>query len=83
MADFAEVHKENFNDWKENSNSIICLSVPDETELLKLYDKFNKITPSVKFFEPDVDEYTSICLYGTEKVRRSLSHLPLSLKKNK
>lgn len=82
IADFAEVYKDNFNEWKEISNSIICLSISDETELLKLYDKFNSITPSIKFFEPDVNEFTSICLYGTEKVRRSLSHLSLSLKNN-
>jgi hypothetical protein len=32
------------------------------------------------FFEPDVDEFTSVCLYGTPKIRKSLSHLPLALK---
>ena len=80
IADFADTHKEHFKDWKEQSNSIICLSIPDETELLKLYNKFKDKTPSIKFFEPDVDAYTSICLYGTEKIRKSLSHLPLSLK---
>jgi len=32
------------------------------------------------FFEPDVDEFTSVCLYGTPKIRKSLSQLPLALK---
>lgn len=83
VADFSEIHKEHFKNWKSNSNSIICLSIPDETELLKLYDKFKEVTPSIKFFEPDIDSYTSICLYGTEKIRKSLSNLPLSLKEYK
>jgi len=80
IADFAAEHPSYFKRWKIESNSIICLSVSDETELLKLYEKFKTKTPTVKFFEPDVDEVTSICLYGTKEVRRSLSHLPLSLK---
>lgn len=62
------------------SNSIICLSVPNEIELKKLYEKFNELTPSVIFYEPDVDEMTSICLYGTPDVRRKLRSLPLLLK---
>jgi len=37
----------------------------------------------VKFFEPDVDEFTSICLYGTPEIRKKLSHLPLIMKKQK
>lgn len=32
------------------------------------------------FFEPDVDQFTSVCLYGTPQIRKSLSHLPLALK---
>ena len=80
IADFAYEHPDFFKQWKQDSNSIICLAAKDEATLLKLYDKYSKLTPAVKFFEPDVDAYTSICLYGTEKIRRSLSHLPLVLK---
>jgi hypothetical protein len=32
------------------------------------------------FFEPDVNEFTSLCVYGTPEIRKKLSHLPLSLK---
>lgn len=81
VADFAAEFPNDFKNWKLESNSIICLSVKNEDELLKLYNKFREKTSAVKFFEPDVDEYTSICLYGTQKVRRSLSHLPLIMKK--
>lgn len=80
VAGFAATHSDTFAKWGSESNSIICLSAKSEEHLLKLYEKYSKITPTVKFYEPDVDEWTSICLYATPKIRKSLSHLPLSLK---
>ena len=82
IADFAHTYPEVFSQWKEESNSIICLSVKSEHDLLKTYQKYKDLTPTVKFFEPDVDEWTSICLYGTPQIRKKLSHLPLILKNN-
>lgn len=81
MADFAFEHPELFKEWKETSNSIICLSVDSKDQLIRLYDKMSKLTPNVIFFEPDIDDYTSICLYGTPEIRKKLSNLPLSLSK--
>jgi len=81
LADFAFEHTETFKKWKEESNSIICLSAKSEQHLLQLFEKYSRITPTVKFFEPDVNEFTSICLYADSKIRKSLSHLPLTLKK--
>ena len=81
IADFAFEHPETIKKWKEESNSIICLSAKSEQHLLQLFEKYSQVTPTVKFFEPDVDEYTSICLYADSKIRKSLSHLPLTLKK--
>lgn len=81
IADFAFEHSETFKKWKEESNSIICLSAKSEQHLLKLFEKYSQLTPTVKFFEPDVNEFTSICLYADPKIRKSLSHLPLTLKK--
>ena len=80
VADFAFEYPDTFAKWKLDSNSIICLSVKNETELQKLYDKFKDLTPSVIFYEPDVDEMTSICLYGTPEIRKKLRSLPLLLK---
>jgi hypothetical protein len=80
IADFAHEHPETFASWKGDSNSIICLSATSEEHLLKLYEKYKRITPVTLFYEPDVNAYTSLCLYGTPKVRKSLSHLSLSLK---
>ena len=80
VADFAFEYPDTFAKWKLESNSIICLSVKNESELQKLYDKFKDLTPSVIFYEPDVDEMTSICLYGTPDIRKKLRSLPLLLK---
>ena len=43
-----------------------------------LYDKFSEITQTTLFFEPDINEYTSLCLYGTQEVRKKLSRIPLA-----
>jgi hypothetical protein len=56
--------------------------VKDEYELKKLYQKFKELTPSVIFYEPDVDEMTSLCLYGTPEIRKKLRSLSLLLKNN-
>jgi hypothetical protein len=68
--------------WKLESNSIICLSVKDELELKKIHQKFKDLTPIVIFYEPDVDEMTSLCLYGTPDIRKKLRSLSLLLKNN-
>ena len=83
IADFAYEFPDKFKDWKAESNSIICLAVKDEEGLLKLFEKFSKLTSCSKFYEPDVDAYTAICLYGTSDIRKKLSHLPLVLKPKK
>ena len=77
IADFAHDHPEVFSKWKEESNSIICLSAKSQEHLLKLYEKYSSLTQASLFFEPDVDEYTSMCLYGSPEIRKALSHLPL------
>jgi hypothetical protein len=81
IAEFASEFPDTFMKWKIESNSIICLSAKSEQHLLKLYENYSKLTPTVKFFEPDVNEWTSICLYGTPEIRKTLSSLPLTLKK--
>ena len=80
IADFAAEHPIPFKNWKSDSNSIICLSTPNEESLLKLYKKFKERTYVSLFHEPDINGYTSLCLYGTSSIRKKLSYLPLSLK---
>jgi hypothetical protein len=77
IADFASEYPGQFKFWKGNSNSIICLSVENEDELKRMYGKWKDITPSVIFWEPDVDAFTSVCLLGSPDVRKRIKHLPL------
>ena len=83
VADFAEQHPQTFQKWKSESNSVICLSVKNELKLLQLWEKFKSITDSVIFYEPDFSEYTSICMYADEPIRKKLKHLPLIVKEPK
>jgi hypothetical protein len=54
----------------KTSNSIICLSVNNETELDNIFNKLSKLTSVTKFYEPDLnDELTSICLFANSDVR--------------
>lgn len=80
IADFAAEHPQQFKDWKQTSNSIICLSVKDEAALLKLHTKYKDRTQVSLFYEPDVDQYTSMCFYGTPAIRKKLAYLPLIMK---
>lgn len=77
VADFAYEFPQTFKNWKEDTNSIICLAVKSEEDLLKLFDKLNTITQAVLFFEPDVNQHTSMCIYGTPEIRKKLNSLPL------
>ena len=83
LADFAFEFPEDFKKWKLESNSIISLSIKNEYELKDLYQKLKDISPSVIFFEPDIDQHTSICVYGTPEVRKMLAKFPLALKNKK
>lgn len=83
VADFAVEHTEKFIQWKKESNSVVCLAVPNEKSLLKLYEKLKDRTEVSLFFEPDIDGYTSMAVYGTPQIRKKLSYLPLSLKAEK
>lgn len=80
IADFAYEFPDEFKSWKEDSNSIICLSAKSHKHLIELYEKYKDLTPTVMFYEPDVDAETSLCLYGTPDIRKKLSNLSLLLK---
>ena len=82
IADFIIEYPELSKHWKSISNSIITLSIKDEAALLKLHTILaNQGHPCQLFREPDIDnEATSMCIYGTPDVRKSLSNLSLSLR---
>ncbi len=84
IADFAADFPQTFKQWKEESNSIISLQIPDEQSLLKLHKKLKNLGCHISlFFEPDINAYTSFCFYAIPDIRRKLSHLPLILKERK
>lgn len=58
------------------------LSVKNYDEFIKLVKKFiiNDIRMSV-FYEPDINEYTSVAIEPSEKSRKLTSNLSLMLKK--
>lgn len=78
IADFSAEFPETFKNWKKESNSIICLAIPNEDSLLKLHEKIKKLNLDCSlFYEPDVNAYTSLCFYAPSDVRKKFSHLPL------
>ena len=79
VADFATERPDQFKIWKETSNSIIVLSVPNEGKLIDLSHKLGGIL----FYEPDINEYTSFGIFGTPDIRKKLRYLPLCLKEKK
>lgn len=79
VADFAVQFPAVFKDWHEQSNSIICLATKDLPELQELINKCkNKNIKFVEFYEPDVDQLTSICLEPSESSRKITSNLKLA-----
>ena len=83
VADFAYEHPQKFREWKDTSNYIISLQIPDEHQLIKLYEKLSDQGAIATLFrEPDIeDEATSFAFFGTEDLRKKVSNLKLSLKK--
>jgi len=73
-------------EWKENSNTVICLSVFTEKSLVEAYIEATRLGyDPVCFTEPDIgDEFTSFAFIGESdagyKLERSVTaKLPLAL----
>ena len=82
IADFAYSYPKTFEKWKNETNSIISLSVKTEVELKKFFHKLKLQTDIIYFTEPDIgDEWTSLCFYANHKIRNKVSKLSLCLKK--
>lgn len=80
IADFSFDHPQKFKQWKEESNSIISLACKSQAHLLQLYETFSSQTECSLFYEPDISEYTSMCLYADAPIRKQLKKLQLILK---
>ena len=82
VAEYAAKLKEEFIDWKINSNIMVCLEEEDEISLIKAKHKLIECRiPFVEFYEEDIgNQLTSIAFIGNESKRKKFSHLPLTLK---
>lgn len=81
VTKFAHEFPEKFKDWYENSQYVVCLSVPNENHLKKLYEKLKwRDADVVAFTEPDIgNQLTAICYYGTPELRKITNKLKLAL----
>ena len=81
IAKFSIQYNELFNIWYNESNYLIILEVQNENHLQRLYEKLKwRGANVVAFTEPDInDQLTSICYYGTPKMRKITSKLNLAL----
>lgn len=81
IAKFAYDYPEIFKEWYEKSSYLICLAVKNEEELIKLRNSLkNKEIKYSKFYEPDVDEITSIAIEPSEIADKLTSNLPTANK---
>lgn len=78
-------HPEIANEWYNNSEYLVELSIENQEKLLELTEKLRwKGISFSEFREPDMDnELTSIALEPTEKARRVVSSMPLMLKNHR
>jgi peptidyl-tRNA hydrolase len=77
---FTEEHPEEDKKWYTESNNLVLLQVPNETELLALKERAEADgIPASLFREPDVDNEATALALGPEG-RKLLCNLPLLLK---
>lgn len=81
LHEFEKQQKQSYEDWYQNSKTIVLLSVESIDELKKLHQKLETKNICVSTFcEPDLDyELTSICVLYCDKSRKQLRNLPLAL----
>ena len=78
-ADFAAFHSGAFYYWRNNSNYVVNLSVPDEESLRKLYEKLTSKDAKVSiFYEPDVKGYTCLTFMGEDHLLKYTKYFPLA-----
>lgn len=81
VVQYGKEYPESFHTWYEQSNYLGSLSVKNEEELLSLLDKCrsNGLKTSA-FYEPDVNQITSIAIEPCELARKLVSSIPRALK---
>lgn len=81
IAEFAHKHPTKFQDWMQNSQYLVSLSIDNEDKLKDIFDKLKyNGADVVSFTEPDIDnQWTAICFYGTPELRNITKKLNLAL----
>jgi hypothetical protein len=81
LHEFEKQQKQSYEDWYQNSKTIVLLSVESLDELEKLHQKLEiKNTCVSTFYEPDLNyALTSVCVLYCDKSRKLLRNLPLAL----
>lgn len=79
-AEFMLNHSQIARKWRDESQYMVALSVPDESELSVLMDKASKLNISFSAFrEPDIgNEVTAVVFAPTEHTRKLLSQCSLA-----
>ena len=79
---FSYEHTEIFRKWHDESQYLICLSVPDEDALLDFMDEVWRRKLKYSYFvEPDFgDEHTAVCIEPGFRTSNLCQGLPLALK---
>ena len=79
VAEFAYHWPEEFKDWRENGNYMICLAAKDSYELTDiLLQCAGKNIDYQLFAEDDIDEITAVAIFPHEEASKITSHLPLA-----
>ena len=78
-AEFAAEFPEEFLDWKNNGNYMICLVVEDNAKLIKLYEELAARGVNVSnMYETDINEDTAIAFIQTQDTRELTKDLQLA-----
>jgi hypothetical protein len=81
VATFARRARSAFEQWYDNSNNFIWLSIDDEPRLEALAVALERTGRPVRVFEPDLgNQLTAIAFEGTDDAMKLVSSLPLALR---
>ena len=82
LGRFAFHYPNHFNDWIQDSEYLVSLSIDNEEKLQRLFYKLqDNGADVVAFTESDInDQLTAICYYGTPEMKKITNKLDLALK---
>ena len=83
VAQFAAEEPNIFKEWHSTSGFLICLAVPELSDLDRLKEILKmKMVRYVEFFEPDVNQITGIAIEPCEEADEITQYLSLAGRKS-